>query len=146
MQRGLETESAIQELKSIMPDFYDEVDNLKDENGNSVDVYGSVTVGFRDNGNIVCGLTSSLYSQNNESISINGTNTVDVQINHSFLSIKGSTLAHEFGHAYFNVKHPFAVRNDLERGISISDPQSFSERYARGKEKVFLEASKKISK
>lgn len=142
MQRGLETESAIQEIKTTMPDFYNEVDNLKDDKGNNVDVYVSVKIGLMDEGKVVCGLTSSSYTPNNESKSINGINTVDVQINHAFLSIKGRTLAHELGHAYFNVKNPSAIRSDLDRGLSASDPQSYSERYARMMENRFIEANK----
>lgn len=68
---------------------------------------------------------------------------MDVQINHVFLSSKGKILAHEFGHAFFNVKNPFTVRNDLEMGLSTSDPQSYSENYARMKEKSFIEAGKR---
>ena len=143
MQRGLETENAIQEIKSVMPDFYEEIDNMKDEKGNTVDVYVSVTIGLRDEGKIVCGLTSSSYTPNNESKSVNGINTVDIQINHAFLSTKGKILAHEFGHACFNVKKPLAVRNDFESGLSPSNPQSCSEKYARMKENSFIEASKK---
>ena len=140
LRNGEKTEKAIQELKLLMPDFYKDIDELRDVNGLAVNVYVSITKKLKNEEKIVCGLTSLNYTQNNGTTSINGQNTVDVQINHTFLSVKEKILAHEFGHVFFNVKHPNTVREDLSNGISPSDPNSYSEKYALKMESEYLNA------
>ena len=101
--------NAIQDLKDYGGDEYNQLDNLKNINGENVDVYIQMKSDIGGVDNPKCGLTEMTLSSDGNCRSEKGANTVVISLSYKFRSVLGKTLAHEGGHTIHDVINPNAV-------------------------------------
>lgn len=91
------TEQLLQRFRAIAPELYQEIDTLKDRNGNAVDVYVKFLpkdeAGFESTG--IMSFSQSEHDPNS-CVSEYGTSTASVKV--WIVNTSLAVLAHEFGH------------------------------------------------
>lgn len=140
--------TAIQDLKEYGNGEFEKLDNLKDRQGNSVDAYISMEVNLRDKaGKILLGSMAMDLNSYGTVSSKYGKNTVHISINTLCKSNPGKTLAHEGGHAIYEVQFPNAVQAFYkETGTTPNgghEPGNPSGNYADECENKFVENQNK---
>ena len=113
---------AIQNLKDYGGDEFNQLDNLKNIYGEKIDVYIQMKSEIGGVKKPKCGNTEMILSQDGNCRSEKGANSVVISLSDKFKSVLGKTLAHEGGHAIFNVTNPDAVLRFMsEHPTAIQD-------------------------
>ena len=101
-------DNAIQDLKTYGGDEFEEMDQLTDINGNKVDVYIQMKDYIDKIGGPEGKTNGTIFSTGSCSSEM-GDNTMMVSLSHTYRDCAGKVLAHEGGHALFDVKFPHVL-------------------------------------
>ena len=97
---------AIQDLKDYGGDEFNQLDNLENINGEKVNVYIQMKPEIGGVSDPKCGVSEMILLSDGRCYSEKGANTVSISLSYKFRNSIGKTLAHEGGHAIFDVTKP----------------------------------------
>ncbi|MBO4655989.1 MAG: hypothetical protein J5644_10625, partial [Bacteroidales bacterium] len=106
-------QSAIKSVKKYNTSLYESLDNLQDENGNTVDVY----VGINTNMSLRGKYNDCFNGEN--FVSKHGINSIQIELNPGFLNCEnlGEILSHEGGHALYAVRNNTSYSQWLQNNV-----------------------------